>query len=148
MLSGLVCSSAPSHLTGLWGLLVLPPPSSSVRPPSLMALGPRGLECGLNTCYRETTLILSQEQSNPLRMISLSSLQGLEISLPALIWALRLLSWQGISRVLAGSTSAFPGSWFHSEFNEGAEQSSWRRASPSGIPLEGLATCPRSVSKC
>lgn len=51
--------------------------------------------------------------------------------------ALHLFSLLGISRAMAGSPSAFPGSWFHSEFNEGAELSGLGRVSPSGTPLEG-----------
>lgn len=83
--------------------------------------------------------ISSQEQSSTLRMLSFSSLQRPEISLLALIQALSLLSW--LSRALVGSPFAFPGSWFHSEFNEGAELSGQRRVSPPGTHWKVSATC-------
>lgn len=65
-------------------------------------------------------------------MVSLSSVSRPEISLLALMQALNLLLARNFQR-LGGVTPCFPGSWFHFEFNEGAELSGQRRVSPLGI---------------
>lgn len=132
ILPGLVCSSA-SFYSSLGSLC----PSYSICSSSLMTVRPSGLACGPNTFYREPHFTSSQEQSSTLRMVSLSSVSRPEISLLALIQALNLLLARNFQS-LGGVTLCFPGSWFHSEFNEGAELSGQRRVSPPGISLQGL----------
>lgn len=106
------------HFIHLW---VLSAPLNSICSSSLMTVRPSGLACGPNTFYREPHFTSSQEQSSTLRMVSLSSVSRPEISLLALIQALNLLLARNFQS-LGGVTLCFPGSWFHSEFNEGAER--------------------------
>lgn len=122
------------------------PVPSSVCSPSLMAEGPRGLECGPNTSYRQTILYFQleaeQHSKDDFRVfLTMNCLKSPfwhgELWAPV-TQALHLFYLLGISRAMAGSPFAFPGSWFHSEFNEGAELSGQGRVSPSGTPLEGF----------
>lgn len=123
-----------------------PPPSSTICSPSLRTEGPGDWNVNPVHPIEKPHFISSQEQSNYAKddfCISLiinclqSPVYHCDLRAPV-TQALHLFSLRGISRAMAGSPSAFPCSWFHSAFNEGAELSGLGRVSPSGTPLAGL----------